>query len=59
MSDIKVQKILVSQPQPAAERNPYAVMAEHYGVQFDFKQLIIGVIDSLVANNINLFARFY
>lgn len=40
MSDIKVQKILVSQPSPAAERNPYAAMAEQYGVQFDFKQLI-------------------
>ena len=40
MSEIKVKKILVSQPSPAAERNPYSNMAERYGVQFDFKQLI-------------------
>ena len=40
MSEFKVQKILVSQPRPAAEKNPYSIMAEQYGVQFDFKQLI-------------------
>ncbi len=40
MSDIKVKKILVSQPRPASEKSPYFTMAEHYGVQFDFKQLI-------------------
>ncbi len=36
----KIEKILVSQPRPATERNPYSEMAAHYGVHFDFHQLI-------------------
>jgi len=36
----KVTKILVSQPRPSIERNPYALMEQTYGVQFDFRQLI-------------------
>ena len=36
----KIKKILVSQPQPTAERNPYADMAAKFGVSFDFRQLI-------------------
>ena len=40
MSDIKVKRILVSQPKPAAEKSPYFTMAERYGVTFEFKQLI-------------------
>jgi len=36
----KVQKILVSQPRPTAERNPYAFMEQELGVHFDFRQLI-------------------
>lgn len=35
-----IRKILVSQPQPTAERNPYAQMAKQFGVEFDFHQLI-------------------
>lgn len=33
-------KILVSQPRPATERNPYTDMETHHGVHFDFRQLI-------------------
>lgn len=33
-------KVLISQPRPLSDRNPYAEMAEKYGVQFDFRQLI-------------------
>lgn len=33
-------KILVSQPRPASEHNPYSDMESHYGVKFDFRQLI-------------------
>jgi len=36
----KVSKILVSQPRPTVERNPYALMEQEYGVTFDFRQLI-------------------
>lgn len=35
-----IQKILISQPKPMTERNPYADMAAEFGVQFDFRQLI-------------------
>lgn len=37
---IPVRKILVSQPRPASDRNPYAAMEQQFGVQFDFRQLI-------------------
>ena len=37
---LKIKKILISQPQPSTERNPYADMAAKYGVTFDFRQLI-------------------
>lgn len=40
MPNNKVKKILVSQPKPVSEKSPYFTMAEKYGVQFDFKQLI-------------------
>lgn len=33
-------KILVSQPRPATERNPYADMESQFGVHFDFRQLM-------------------
>lgn len=36
----KIQKILVSQSQPMLAHNPYADMANKYGVQFDFRPLI-------------------
>ncbi|MCQ2341335.1 MAG: uroporphyrinogen-III synthase [Paludibacteraceae bacterium] len=36
----KISKILVSQPRPTVERNPYAAMEQEYGVSFDFRQLI-------------------
>ena len=35
-----IRKILISQPRPATERNPYAAMETQFGVQFDFRQLI-------------------
>lgn len=35
-----IRKILISQPRPATERNPYTEMEEQFGVQFDFRQLI-------------------
>ena len=35
-----VSKILVSQPRPATEHNPYAELEEVYNVKFDFHQLI-------------------
>lgn len=36
----KIKKILVSQPRPATERNPYTDMETALGVHFDFRQLI-------------------
>jgi len=36
----KITKILVSQPRPTVERNPYTIMEQDYGVSFDFRQLI-------------------
>ncbi len=36
----KVQKILISQPRPQLDRNPYSDMENSYGVQCDFHQLI-------------------
>lgn len=35
-----IKKILVSQPRPATERNPYAGLEASYGVTIDFRQLI-------------------
>jgi uroporphyrinogen-III synthase len=35
-----IKKILVSQPRPATERNPYSEMEHRFGVEFDFYQLI-------------------
>ncbi len=35
-----IRKILISQPRPATERNPYTEMEAQFGVQFDFRQLI-------------------
>lgn len=35
-----IKKILISQPRPANERNPYATMEKQFGVEFDFHQLI-------------------
>lgn len=36
----KIKKILVSQPRPQTERNPYSDMESTYGVECDFQQLI-------------------
>lgn len=36
----KVKKILISQPRPQVERNPYSDMENCFGVEFDFYQLI-------------------
>ena len=36
----QVKKILISQPRPQVERNPYSGMENDYGVQCDFHQLI-------------------
>jgi len=35
-----IKNILVSQPRPISERNPYSEMAARFGVSFDFQQLI-------------------
>ena len=32
----KIKKILVSQPRPQTERNPYSDMESTYGVECDF-----------------------
>lgn len=37
---MEIKKILVSQPRPATERNPYTDIEERFGVQIDFRQLI-------------------
>lgn len=37
---MNIKKVLVSQPKPVTERNPYQEMAEKYGIDFDFHQLI-------------------
>jgi len=36
----KIQKILVSQPRPANDRNPYAQLEQEFGISCDFRQLI-------------------
>jgi uroporphyrinogen-III synthase len=36
----KVHNILVSQPQPSTEHNPYAEMEKLFGVHFEFRQMI-------------------
>ena len=35
-----IHNILVSQPRPISERNPYSEMEERFGVKFEFRQLI-------------------
>ncbi len=35
-----IKKILVSQPRPQSDRNPYADLEKRFGVQCDFQQLI-------------------
>ena len=35
-----IKKILISQPKPLSERNPYADMSKQFGVDFEFRQLI-------------------
>lgn len=35
-----IKKVLVSQPKPLSDRNPYADMAAQFGVEFDFRQMI-------------------
>ena len=44
---MKVQKILISQPQPATAKSPYFDLVEKYGVELDFKPFIR--VDSLTA----------
>ena len=36
----KIKNILISQPRPLSDRNPYADMESAYGVTCDFQQLI-------------------
>jgi len=38
--DVKIKKILVSQPEPKAEKSPYFDIAEKYGVQVVFRPFI-------------------
>ena len=35
-----IKKILISQPRPATERNPYSAMEKQFGVECEFRQLI-------------------
>jgi len=35
-----IKKILISQPRPLSDRNPYAEIATRMGVEFDFRQMI-------------------
>ena len=35
-----IKHILISQPKPQTDRNPYSEMESRFGVQFDFCQLI-------------------
>ena len=44
---MKVQKILISQPQPATSKSPYFDLVEKYGVELDFKPFIR--VESLTA----------
>ncbi len=37
---MKIKKILVSQPQPANDKNPYGDLAEQYGLNLDFHSFI-------------------
>ncbi|MDR3329032.1 MAG: uroporphyrinogen-III synthase [Prevotellaceae bacterium] len=37
---MKIKKILISQPEPIAEKSPYSDLAEKYGVKLDFHQFI-------------------
>lgn len=37
---MKVKRILISQPEPASEKNPYAELADKHNVKFDFRQFI-------------------
>lgn len=43
----KITNILISQPKPQTERNPYTDMEAHFGVHCDFQQLIR--VESLTA----------
>ena len=36
----QIHKILISQPRPLSDRNPYADLEVNFGVQCDFQQLI-------------------
>ena len=37
---MKIKRILVSQPAPETEKNPYTELSEKHGVHFDFQQFI-------------------
>jgi uroporphyrinogen-III synthase len=37
---LSIKKLLVSQPKPASEKNPYFDIAEKYGVEIDFRPFI-------------------
>ncbi|MGI6479113.1 MAG: uroporphyrinogen-III synthase [Salinivirgaceae bacterium] len=37
---MKIKRILVSQPAPETEKNPYSELAEKHGVAFEFRQFI-------------------
>lgn len=40
MGQLKVKKILVSQPKPESEKNPYFDLAEKHGIKVDFRPFI-------------------
>lgn len=47
-----IKKILVSQPRPQSEHNPYSDLATHYGVECDFYPLV--AIEGLNAHDFRL-----
>ena len=40
MAEVKIKSILVSQPKPESEKNPYAELAKKYNVKIDFRPFI-------------------
>lgn len=47
-----IQKILITQPRPLTDHNPFSAMEKHYGVQFDFRPLIH--VEGLSANEFRM-----
>ena len=40
LSNLKIKKILVSQPKPATEKSPYFDLADKYNLKIDFRPFI-------------------